>query len=233
MIYPGDCGTHLRTEWQVSQVSDFSTLVMHVGTTLDNLTVYQIPALVLESATTYHWRVRQVASNGKQSDWSDAWAFTTVAAPDEEGVDGVLYVNPDADADSSGEEIVIRETVGDSGVKIKAIRVSSGVTAQTIKELDPDTIPDSVNKPASFPLGLLSFKLTVEPGAFAQVEISFRGSIPSDAEWYIYNVEEGWHAYAGAIFSRRRRSRTSVTLNFQDGGIGDADGVANGIIVNP
>ena len=230
MIYPGDCGTHLRTEWQVSQVSDFSTLVMHVGTTLDNLTVYQIPALVLESATTYHWRVRQVASNGKQSDWSDAWAFTTVAAPDEEGVDGVLYVNPDADADSSGEEIRIRETVGDAGVKIKVIRVSSGVTAQTIKELDPDTIPDSVNKPASFPFGLLSFKLTVEPGAFAQVEVSFNGSVPSDADWYIYNVEEGWHAYAGAIFSGNNRS---VTLNFQDGGMGDADGVANGIIVNP
>ena len=230
MIYPETCGTHLRTEWQVSQDSDFSTLVMHVGSTLDNLSVYQIPALVLEPATTYYWRVRQVTSKGKLSDWSEAWAFTTVAAADEQGVDGVLYVQPEGDADAGGEEISIKKAIGDADVKIKVIRVSSGVVAQTIKDLDPNTIPDSVNKPASFPLGLLGFKLTVEPGAFAQVEISFSGKVPADAEWYIYNVEEGWDEYAGAIFSRNRRS---VTLNFQDGGIGDADGVENGIIVNP
>jgi hypothetical protein len=230
MIYPGECGTHLRTEWQVSQDSDFSTLVMHVGSTLDNLTVYQIPTLVLEPATTYYWRVRQVTSNAKQSDWSEVWAFTTVAAPDEQGVDGVLYIRPEGEPDASGEEIALKTAIGDAGVKIKVIRVSSGVVAQTVKELDPNTIPDSVNKPASFPLGLLGFKLIVEPGAFAQVEISFSGAVPQDADWYIYNVEEGWHPYAGAIFSRNRRS---VTLNFQDGGIGDADGVANGIIVNP
>ena len=76
----------------------------------------------------------------------------------------------------------------------------------------------------------MSFKLTVESEDFAQVEVTFSGSVPNDAEWYIYNVEEGWHVYAGAIFSRNRRS---VTLNFQDGGIGDADGVVNGVIVNP
>ncbi|MFC1837805.1 choice-of-anchor U domain-containing protein [Thermodesulfobacteriota bacterium] len=46
----------------------------------------------------------------------------------------------------------------------------------------------------------------------------------------MYNANEGWHAYAGATFSRNRRS---VTLNFDDGGMGDADGVVNGIIVNP
>ena len=60
---------------------------------------------------------------------------------------------------------------------------------------------------------------------------SFGGSVPDDAEWYIYNVEQGgWYAYESAIFSRNRRA---VTLNFQDGGMGDTDGVANGIIVNP
>jgi hypothetical protein len=140
-------------------------------------------------------------------------------------------MNPDGGTPDAGdEEISIKEEVGDAGIKIKAIRVSSGVVAQTVKELDPDTISDSVNKPDSFPLGLLSFRLTVEPGAFAQVEVSFSGAVPDDADWYIYNVTEGWHPYAGAIFSRNRRS---VTLNFQDGGIGDADGVANGIIVNP
>jgi hypothetical protein len=231
MTYPADCGSHLRTEWQVSTAADFSSLVMHVGSTMDNLTVYQIPPLVLEPETLYFWRVRQVASNSTQSGWSETWSFTTSSVSDVQGVDGVLYMNPDGGTPDAGdEEISIKEEVGDAGIKIKAIRVSSGVVAQTVKELDPDTISDSVNKPDSFPLGLLSFRLTVEPGAFAQVEVSFSGAVPDDADWYIYNVTEGWHPYAGAIFSRNRRS---VTLNFQDGGIGDADGVANGIIVNP
>ncbi|MFC1837804.1 hypothetical protein ACFLYW_03905, partial [Thermodesulfobacteriota bacterium] len=76
----------------------------------------------------------------------------------------------------SSEEIVIKEAVGDSNVKIKAIRVSSGVVAQTVKELDPDDIQDDVNRPDSFPLGLLSLKLSVEPKATAQVEVTFSGA---------------------------------------------------------
>jgi len=230
MIYPGECGTHLRTEWQISEFADFHSLVMHVGTTMDNLVTYQVPALVLEPETRYFWRVKHVASNGKESDWSEVWSFTTAADYDEKGVDGVLYVQPEGSTDASGEELSIKEPVGDANIFIKVIRVGPGVVAQTIKEIDPGTIPDSVNKPASFPLGLLSFRLTVEPGAFAQVEVVFSSAAPDGAEWYVYNTEFGWHAFEGAIFSRNRRS---VTLNFQDGSLGDADGVANGIIVNP
>jgi hypothetical protein len=41
----------------------------------------------------------------------------------------------------------------------------------------------------------------------------------------------GWQDYsAHAVFSADRKS---VTLSFMDGGFGDADGVANGVIVDP
>lgn len=111
MIYPEGCGTHLLTEWQVSQSSDFSTLVMQVGTTLDNLTIYQIPALVLEPATTYFWRVRQETGNGKESKWTEAWQFTTIDWPDEQGFDGVLYLQPEDNLDTSGEKIIIKKSI--------------------------------------------------------------------------------------------------------------------------
>lgn len=231
MTYAAECGSHMRTEWQISEFSDFSALVMHVGTTLDNLVVYQVPALVLEPETRYFWRVKHVASNGKESDWSEVWSFTTAADYDEQGVDGVLYVQPeDEPADTSSEEIVIRAPIGDARIKIKAVRVSSGVITKVIQEIDPDTIPDTVNKPASFPLGLLSFKLGVKPGAIAELKVIFSGPVPQDAEWYVYDSANGWHAYEGAVFSANRKS---VTLTFQDGGMGDTDGVTNGIIVNP
>jgi sugar lactone lactonase YvrE len=232
MTYPAECGEHLRTEWQISERPDFGSLVMHVGTTMDNLTSFQVPALVLEAATTYYWRVKQLATNGEASAWSEGWSFTTIADYDQKGEGGILYVQPEGEpADASGEEIVIKETVGDAGIRIKAIRVSSGVVTKTIQDIDPHSIPDTVNKPSGFPLGLLSIKLDVlEPGAFVQVKVLFSSAAPDGAQWYSYNTESGWHAYEGAVFSRNRKS---VTLNFQDGGLGDTDGVVNGIIVNP
>jgi len=230
MIYNSVCGTHLRTEWQISRNADFTTLVMDIGTTLDNLTEYPVPPLVLEPSTIYFWRVKQTADNDKQSDWSEIWEFTTVDQPDEMGADGVLYIKPEGSTESSDEEISIKKSVGDSNVKIKSIRVSAGVTAQTVKELDPAAIDDTADRPASFPLGLLSFRLLVEPGASAEVDISFTGPVPDDAAWYIYDTNEGWHIFNDAVFSRNRRT---VSLNFVDGGPGDADGVINGIIVNP
>ncbi len=231
MDYPVACGEHLRTEWQASETSDFSILVLHVGTTMDNLTVYQVPALVLEPETRYFWRVKYVASNGKESGWSESWSFITVADYDEEGFDGVLYVQPDgSQPPADGEEISIKETIGDAGIKIKVIRVGAGVSTRTIQDLDPDTIDETVNRPDSFPLGLLSFRMAVEPGATALVEVVFSKGAPEGVEWYAYNTENGWYAYEGAIFSRNRRT---VTLTFQDGGVGDTDGIANGIIVNP
>jgi hypothetical protein len=191
-----------------------------------------VPALVLEPETIYYWRVKQVATNGEESAWSDGWSFTTIADYDQKGEDGVLYVEPQGEpADASGEEIAIKETIGDAGIKIKAIRVSAGVVAKTIQDIDPNTIPDTANRPSSLPLGLLSIKLAVlEPGAFVQVKVLFSSGAPEGAEWYSYNNESGWHVYEGAVFSRNRKS---VTLNFQDGGLGDTDGVVNGIIVNP
>ncbi len=231
MIYPAECGVHLRSEWQISEFSDFSSLVMHVGTTLDNLVTYHVPALVLEPETRYFWRVKHVAGNGRESAWSAAWSFTSAADYDEQGVAGILYVEPeDQPEDAGSEEITIKAPIGDAKVRIKAIRVSSGVVTKVIQELDPNSIPDTVNKPAGFPLGLLSFKLEVEPGAVAELNIIFSGPVPKDAQWYVYDYENGWHAYAGAVFSANRKS---MHLTFQDGGLGDTDGVINGIIVNP
>jgi hypothetical protein len=197
-----------------------------------DLTAYQVPILVLEPETAYFWRVKQVASNGKQSDWSAAWLFTTRASYDVQGENGVLYVQPeDEPADASGAEISIKAVVGDAGIKIKTIRMSVGGVIQIIQDIDPNSIPDAVNKPIGFPLGLLSLRVAVQdPGSIVQIKVMVSDSAPGDAEWYGYNAEVGWHVYEGAVFSKRRKS---VTLNFQDGGLGDTDGVANGIIVNP
>ena len=82
------------------------------------------------------------------------------------------------------------------------------------------------------PYGLISFKVKVNTaGATAEVTIYLSEVAPSDAKWYKYDAINGWQDYsAHATFSA---DRTSVTLELKDGGFGDADGAANGIIVDP
>jgi hypothetical protein len=66
----------------------------------------------------------------------------------------------------------------------------------------------------------------------AVVTIYFSTESPHSGGWYKYNpIELVWFNYSDyATFGPDRRS---VTLVLKDGGIGDADGVENGIIVDP
>jgi hypothetical protein len=55
-------------------------------------------------------------------------------------------------------------------------------------------------------------------------------ALDEEAVWYKHDAE-GWQDYsASASIAADRRT---VTLTLEDGGIGDADGIANGIIVDP
>ncbi|MDA3790496.1 MAG: carboxypeptidase-like regulatory domain-containing protein, partial [Desulfobacula sp.] len=61
--------------------------------------------------------------------------------------------------------------------------------------------------------------------------IYFSEAAPENAKWYFYSSINGWTDYSQyATFSEDRRS---VTLELKDGDYGDADGIANGIIVDP
>jgi len=102
----------------------------------------------------------------------------------------------------------------------------------TILSIDPNTIIDKIDKPESLPFGLLSFNLTVEnPGDVAEVIVYLSKPAKSGDKWYKYDSLNGWQDYsAHSWFSADRRA---VTLELQDGGYGDADGMANGVIVDP
>ena len=115
------------------------------------------------------------------------------------------------------------------------IGIKQGANVTSIESLmwtDPDTIEDTRNKPDDVPLGLVSFKLIVDnEGDTAEVTVYLSEPAPAGAKWYKYDAINGWQDYsAHAVFSLDRKS---VTLQFQDGGFGDADGVANAFIIDP
>ncbi|MBW2109668.1 MAG: hypothetical protein JRI36_13535 [Deltaproteobacteria bacterium] len=51
--------------------------------------------------------------------------------------------------------------------------------------------------------------------------------------WYKYDRLHGWQADALKVVSVISDDRKSVRLYLEDGGAGDADGIANGVIVDP
>ena len=94
--------------------------------------------------------------------------------------------------------------------------------------LVPKAVPANVPAPpigVSFPFGVLGFTVNgVHVGSTVQVTVQ----LPSAASGYWKLVSNQWLPYAGVVSGPNQ-----LTFTLQDGGAGDADGVANGVIVDP
>ena len=62
-------------QWQISEVSDFSTTI--VDETVSGTSTTYTPSSNLSTLTNYYWRVRYTDENGDASDFSEATEFTT------------------------------------------------------------------------------------------------------------------------------------------------------------
>jgi hypothetical protein len=237
MYVDTDYDDHLQSEWQISTESDFSTLVLD-ETTRNQLTAYTVGEMVLDVDTVYYWRVKFIDARNGASDWSQPVTFTTIAAesagdpnfngvPDAQEVDDSVDVNENGIADFLEDNIVSINTIeGQTIVGVETI--SDGVTLVSVKSLATDMIPDQSVKMG---FGLIGFKLYLENEVkTAVVKIYFSTRVPNDARLYKYITDTGWEVYGNAVFAPNRKS---VTLMLVDGGMGDEDGVENGVIVDP
>ena len=112
------------------------------------------------------------------------------------------------------------------------VKVATGGNCVNIGTTDPATITDTTNRPENLIYGLVDIQLKVNTaGGTATVTIYLSTPVPDGYGWYKYSAVNGWTDYsANAVFNA---TRDQVTLTLIDGGIGDADGVANGLIVDP
>jgi len=106
--------------------------------------------------------------------------------------------------------------------------ISDHVALVSLKSLATDMIPDQTVKMG---FGLIGFKLYLENEVkTAVVRIHFSTQVPMGAQLYKYITDSGWEMYGNAVFAPDRKS---VTMVLEDGGMGDEDGVENGVIVDP
>ncbi|RJQ76859.1 MAG: hypothetical protein C4519_14185 [Desulfobacteraceae bacterium] len=235
-----DGDSHARTCYQISTTPDFSSLVFE-RTYTRHLTGLRVPDLILDPETTYYWRVKFYDNHNSASEWSDFFEFETLdyaAAGDVNG-NGIIDVQEfgqafDIDEDGtadvlqSGLQGVVTTDIHNLRVAVK--RLSADVQVIGVMALDLDELPPANNQPEQL-TGIISFKLLLlNDASTAVVTIFFSQPAPPDAKWFKFEPDEGWSDYANAVFSQDRKS---VTLVLEDGGVGDQDGVRNGIIVDP
>jgi hypothetical protein len=127
------------------------------------------------------------------------------------------------------DDVLTFTSSSDSDIGIKE---ESGGNCTSLITIDPSTISDTTNRPNDLIYGLIDMQIKVDTAGGAAV-VTFYLSIPAPAgyKWYKYSPSTGWFDYSA--YADFNDSRDEVTLTLIDGGIGDHDGTANGIIMDP
>ena len=239
-FHDSDGDGHAKTQWQISTTADFSNLIMN-RVCYNQLTEFSLTDMILDTETTYYWRVRYTDSAGGTSAWSDVAVFSTtddltIGDADGDGLPDEQEVEAECDLDGNGQKdelqsdmLVVKTAAGDGLVAVKCN--SPDVQVVGLKSLLPEQVAGEDTPPGTMTFGLISFKLFLAEGVTtATVTVYFSEQLEPDAKWYKYSIEDGWQAYEYAMFGHDGHT---VTLVLEDGGIGDEDGVRNGIIVDP
>ncbi len=113
-----------------------------------------------------------------------------------------------------------------------AALTASGGSLVAITVIDPASITENAGRPDGFFGALFDIRAVVpNPGDTVTVSIEFDAPLPANATWAKFSDLGGWRDFgANAAFSD---DRTRVDITLTDGGNGDDDGMANGVIVDP
>jgi len=236
-----DGDTHKETKWQIVKPADSSVILEIISN--EHLTKLSVPHAVLDRNTTYNVSVQFFDAHSEPSPSSGPVEFTTHngivdfdgdGIPDAYEVDDTVDLNEDGIPDNDQPDVIksILSAVADNK-PVGVSKVSASIDAiETLEPINPATILNKMNKPETFLFGLASYRLRVNQfGATALVRVYYSGDILEANQYYLYNTVDGWHDYTQhTIFNEDGRS---VTVELKDGGHGDSDGVANGIIVDP
>jgi hypothetical protein len=188
------------------------------------------PAANLANGTTYTATITTGAKDlaGNALAQSRVWSFTTVSGGGDTDGDGIPD-NMDA-FPSDNRKGTVPNPMGGQGATIDTSSTANTRLMGVAAFADTDASLNQTGKPAGFVFGhgVIAFNVAgLAPGGNASVVITFPDPIPADAK--VFKIDSaGFHEFPGAVISGN-----TMTLNLRDGGTGDADGVANGIIDDP
>ncbi|UDM60543.1 hypothetical protein KIJ96_11950 [Pseudoalteromonas piscicida] len=103
-------------------------------------------------------------------------------------------------------------------------------SSQGIISKDEPNLP-AMSNDIVLPFQLLAIDIATTPGADVLVELTYPSAV-SEQSRYIKSDGETWY-FMPTEFAQLAADKRSIVLHLQDGGYGDSDGVANGIIKDP
>ena len=243
---PNANDVHSATQWQI--VRAFDDVCVFDVTTTTSLTSITIPNHVLEEDTDYIWKAKHFDGHNGQSEWSAEREFNTGYAAndlDKNGVPDNQEVSETLDLDADGEVDKMQNdikcvNVNDNHEHVQiCVSIRGAQNAYSIQSLsvqdpaDPELNSKTKGKPNFIEFEMLEFKVLVNnPGDETTVTIYLSKPAFKDGNCFKYDPVNGvWLDYSG--YTEFSNNRKEVHLTLEDGGFGDADGIANGIIVDP
>lgn len=240
--HPDDGDNHLLTQWHIINATTKEN-VMDLISANHHLTDLILPQPILEPSSHYSVRVRFFDDLGLSSDWSAPAVFTTGedskdlnknSIPDEREVSAHTDLNNDAIPDID-QPSAIKSVSTHNGQYLMGVSIDNGGSAVSIDALsnvDPDALEIPVGSGDEFPYGILAYKIKVsQPGDSAYTTVYFSDPIDSTrASWTHYDSIDGWQDSSSTTVIDTQGY--VVERSLQDGGEEDADGVANGVIID-
>jgi hypothetical protein len=235
---------HSKTQWKIKRAYDNS----HVFdvTSAVALTSMAIPRQILEDDTEYIWQVRFIDNHDTESDWSEERDFITGFAgndtdgngvPDDQEVIDNLDLDEDGTTDNAQSDIKcvsVKDGTAQICISIRDAENAVSIVSLEVEDPnDPQLVSQTKGKPSFFEFGMLDFKLLVSaPGDETTVTIYLSKPAYKKGNCFKYDpVNDAWLIYSD--YTKFSPNRKEVYLTLTDGGFGDADGIENGIIVDP
>jgi hypothetical protein len=187
------------------------------------------PICKLAYATTYTATITP-AAEAQQSVIAEptSWSFTTIARTPDTDDDGVEDGEDDHPRDKKKATPPSSRGRGKFLIDVSA---DDSATLGNVEGISDASIElNQTGKPSSFEFvdGMVQYTVEgVAAGGSVTVNITCPGGIPPGSKVYKADAT-GFHEVAGAVIRG-----STVTMTVTDGGPGDADGLADGVIIDP
>ena len=112
------------------------------------------------------------------------------------------------------------------------IKVESGGSITSFMMIAASSLPESSDMPENCIYGLIDMQAKPDTaGGMVKVSVYLGSPAPSGYTWFKYGPNKGWYDFSK--YAAFNDTRDQVMLTLTDGGAGDDDGAANGVIVDP
>jgi len=147
-----------------------------------------------------------------------------------ENSDSVKITITDNGISNISEDILSFKSITTDNLGIGNIQGGSIVK---LESYNSSGLTNTSNKPNTLKYGLLDMHFKTDNIAgIVEFTLYCPNYISYSNKWYLYNKSNGWKIYSEAIINNSNSStkNSTISVKIKDGGIGDNDGIENGII---